>query len=179
MPKINDIIDNLGVVRENGNSLGILMDFERVLDQLDIYTYKNWYLGELVDGPKSNRYFVTASFMWPDNLPPDARALKKLKNFGILHKVKLDEFHYTLRPKSYEDFESGSFMPKTTQRPVWVVELKIPKDLMQQIETGYAEIEGQQIDLQDLDSAYEDNLDKEMVKNDEQDQLQQSAQPAQ
>jgi hypothetical protein len=70
-------------------------------------------------------------------------------------------------------------MPKTTQRPVWVVELKIPKDLMQQIETGYAEIEGQQIDLQDLDSAYEDNLDKEMVKNDEQDQLQQSAQPAQ
>lgn len=167
MPKIKDIIDNLSVVRENSQSLDILLDFERVLDQLDIYTYKNWYLGELVAGPDTSRYFVTASFMWPDNMPPDCRALKKLKNFGILHKIKLDEYHYTTRPKDYSDFEPGTYMPKTQQKPVWVIELKIPKDLMQQIQTGYAEIEGQQIDLQDLDQAFDDNLDKQSIKDED------------
>lgn len=169
MPKINDIIDNLSVVRENSQSLGILMDFERVLDQLDIYTYKNWYLGELVEGPKSSRYFVTASFMWPETMPPEPRALKKLKNFGIIGSVRLDEFEYALKPKNHSDFEPGTFMPKMAKKPIWVVDLKIPKDLMQQIETGYADIEGQEIDLADLDKAYDENLDKEMVKDDDDD----------
>lgn len=167
---IDKIIDNLSVLRDNSNSLDVLIDFERVLDQLDVYTYKNWYLGELVEGPKVSRYFVTASFMWPEKLSPDSRALKKLKDYGVIHSIKLDEFVYALRPKDYEDFEPGTFKPKKVNKPVWVIELKIPKDLLQHIRTGYAEIEGQQIDLQDLDSAYEDNLDKEMVKDDEQDQ---------
>ena len=108
--------------------------------------------------------------MWPEQLSPDSRALKKLKDYGIIHNIKLDEFVYALRPKDYEDFEPGTFKPKKVKKPVWVIEIKIPKDLMQHIRTGYAEVEGQQIDLQDLDLAYDENLDKEMVKDDEADQ---------
>jgi hypothetical protein len=171
MQTIDRIIENLTKLRESSNTLELLLDMERVLDQLDIYTYKNWYAGELVEGPLTSRYFVTASFMWPKQMTPDNRVFRKFRDYGIITKLTEDTLNYTVRPQDYDDFEPGSFMPKTESIPVWVVELRVPKELMQEVKTGYAEIEGQQVDLQDLDKAYENDLDKETVKNDEQDQL--------
>ena len=44
-------------------SVNALLDFERVLDEVDIYAFKNWDLGELVQGPEIGRYSVTCTFM--------------------------------------------------------------------------------------------------------------------
>ena len=32
-------------------SVNSLLDFERVIDEVDIYAFKNWDIGELVQGP--------------------------------------------------------------------------------------------------------------------------------
>ena len=45
------VADNIKGIYMSDGSLLTLLDFERVLDELDIYAFKNWQLGELVQGP--------------------------------------------------------------------------------------------------------------------------------
>jgi hypothetical protein len=47
------------------------------------------------------------------------------------------------------------------------VEITMPKSLMSDIKTGSIELEDQEIDLNDLDRAYEEDLDKEANQSDE------------
>jgi len=44
----------------------------------------------------------------------------------------------------------------------------MPKSLMNDIRTGSIELEDQDIDLQDLDAAYEEDLDQQEFRQDEQ-----------
>ena len=60
-----DVIKNIESIYESNSAFNVLKDFERVLDELDIYVYKNWEDGELAEGPKINRHWVTAKFFWP------------------------------------------------------------------------------------------------------------------
>jgi hypothetical protein len=54
----------------------------------------------------------------------------------------------------------------------------MPKNLMSDIRTGSIELEDQDIDLEDLDSAYQEDLDdQEFKKDDQQQQQQQQQQP--
>ena len=69
-------------------SLNTLLDFERVLDEMDMYAFKNWILGELVAGPEISRYKVSCTFMWPENLMPDPRGGKRLLPFDCEVKYK-------------------------------------------------------------------------------------------
>ena len=47
------------------------------------------------------------------------------------------------------------------KKTVWLVEIVMPKALMSDIRTGSIEMEDEDIDLEDLDQAYEEDLDKE------------------
>ena len=58
---IVDIVKNTKKIYMSESSLETLLDFERVLDQLDIYAFENWKRGELVEGPIVDRHWVTAS----------------------------------------------------------------------------------------------------------------------
>ena len=59
----------------------------------------------------------------------------------------------------------------------------MPKSLMSDIRTGSVELEDEEIDLKDLDDAYEKDLDQDGYQNDQieknaEQQLQQAPQPA-
>jgi hypothetical protein len=69
-----------------------------------------------------------------------------------------------------------------TEKEVWLVSITMPKALMSDIKTGSIEMEDQDIDLDDLDQAYEQDLDKEanqseQAAQDAQQTLQQNPQP--
>jgi hypothetical protein len=53
------------------------------------------------------------------------------------------------------------------EREVWLVEIVMPKALMSDIRTGSVEMEDQEIDLEELDQAYEQDLDKEANQNEQ------------
>ena len=59
MHDILDVIKNVQTLSENNSAFKVVKDFERVLDELDIYVFKNWEEGELLSGPDVNRYSVT------------------------------------------------------------------------------------------------------------------------
>lgn len=137
MPDILEIIKNIETIYSTNSTLSALKDFERVLDEMNMYVYKNWQDGELAFGPKIDRHFVTASFMWPRERMPDPMAAKRLIEYGC--KVKYEKTHL-LEPrkiKSPDDFRPGTRKGKLDRRPVWVVEITMPKKLVENIYDGH------------------------------------------
>ena len=145
-------------------SLNILLDFERVLDEMDIYAFKNWELGELVAGPEIGRYRVSCTFMWPEKLMPDPRGAKRLLPFDCEVKYKKTSMKVPVKVTEPGDFQPGTHVAKLTDKPIWLVEITMPKNLMNDIRTGSLELEDETIDLQDLESAYEQDLDQEQYQ---------------
>lgn len=160
------VADNIKNIYMSEGSLLSLLDFERVLDDLDLYAFKNWELGELVDGPAIGRYKVTCTFMWPGNLMPDPRGGRRLLPFDCDVKYKKTRIKIPIKIDEPDDFIPGTHKARLVERPVWLVEITIPKSLMSDIRTGSIELEGQDVDLEDLDNAYEQDLDQQEFRTD-------------
>ena len=65
------------------------------------------------------------------------------------------------------DYRPGTHKAKIIEKKVWLVEITMPKSLMSDIRTGSVELEDQDIDLQDLDDSYEQDLDKQEYQQDD------------
>ncbi len=70
---IRELLDNTKQIFMTDSAVSTLLDFERVLDELDLYAFANWKQGELVEGPTYQKYFVTCTFMWPYKKMPDPK----------------------------------------------------------------------------------------------------------
>jgi len=171
------VADNIRNLYLSEGSIQSLLDFERVLDELDMYAFRNWQLGELVEGPTINRYTVSCIFMWPEKLMPDPRGARRLLPFDCKIKFKKTHIKIPIKIEDPDDFIPGTKKARLIEKPVWLVEITMPKSLMNDIRTGSVELEDQDIDLQDLDQAYEEDLDQEEFK-DQDEQAPQPAQPA-
>jgi hypothetical protein len=142
-------------------SVNSLLDFERVLDEIDIYAFQNWDLGELVQGPEIGRYTVTCTFMWLADNMPDPRGAKRLLPFDCVVKYKKSTMKIPIKVMTSDDFREGTKKPKIIEKDIWLVEITMPKDLIADIHAGSTELEGQDVDLEDLNLAYEQDLNKE------------------
>ena len=137
MANIKDIITNIEQIYGSNNSLSLLKDFERVIDELDVYVYENWIDGELVSGPKESRYFVECTFMWPEDKMPDPMAAKRLLDYGCRVKYEKTRLLEPRKVKSPDDFRPGTRKGKLDHTPVWLVEITMPKTLVEDIYNGY------------------------------------------
>jgi len=171
------IADNIKDLYLSDGSILSLLDFERVLDELDLYAFRNWQLGELVQGPDIGRYTVTCIFMWPERLMPDPRGARRLLPFDCRVRFKKTTIKIPIKIEEPDDFIPGTHKARLVNKMVWLVEITMPKSLMADIRTGSIELEDQNIDLEELDASYEEDLDQtEFKTNDtEQDQLQTTA----
>jgi len=166
-PEWTAIVDNIKGIMISDATVQTLMDFERVLDEADLYAFKNWGLGELVDGPIIGRYTVTCTFMWPKSLMPDPRGAKRLLPIGCKVGFKKTGIKVPVQIEKPSDFKPGTHYPKLIDRTVWLVNIVIPKNLMEDIREGSVDIADQEIDLEDLDDAYSKDYDTEDLKDDE------------
>jgi hypothetical protein len=162
------VADNIKDIYLSDGSLLSLMDFERVLDELDLYAFRNWQLGELVAGPEISRYKVSCTFMWPGKLMPDPRGARRLLPFDCDVKYKKTRIKIPVKIEEPDDYIPGTHKARLIERPVWLVEITMPKSLMSEMRTGSIELEGQSIDLEELDRAYEEDLDQQEFRSDEQ-----------
>ena len=134
---ILDVIRNIQDLYENNNSLAILKDFERVLDEMDMYVYENWEDGELAYGPKVDRHWITAGFMWPKDKMPNPIAAKRLTELGC--KVLYQKSHLVepRKIKTESDLRPGTKKGKLDRNPIWIVEIQMPKTVAFDIYRGY------------------------------------------
>lgn len=172
---VRDIIDNTKNIYMTDSALESLMDFERVLDELDTYVFQNWIKGELVEGPIYEKYFVTCTFMWPYKLMPDPRGAERLLDYNCKVRFRKTTFSYPVKVKDQSDFRPDTHMPRMVDKPVWLVEIVMPKQLMTDIHRGSVELESETVDLEDIEQSYEVGLDDDIYQADEKQPNEQSA----
>lgn len=152
---IRELLDNTKQIFMTDSAVGTLLDFERVLDELDLYAFANWKQGELVEGPTYQKYFVTCTFMWPYKKMPDPKGASRLSEYECEVRYKQDFFEHPDRVKSPDDFKPGTKVPRMIKSPIWLVEIVMPKKLMSDIQQGALELESGTIDMEEVDQAYE------------------------
>lgn len=161
------VADNIRDIYMSEGTITTLLDFERVLDEVDVYAFKNWEIGELVAGPEITKYRVACTFMWPEKLMPDPRGGRRLLPFDCEVSYRKVEMKIPVKIKDPSDYRPGTAKARIVEKPVWLVEIVMPKSLMSDIRTGSIEMEDQDIDLEELDQAYEQDLDKEESQSDD------------
>lgn len=140
MHNIYDIIKNVEGIYESTTSFQVLKDFERVLDELDLYVYKNWESGELADGPKIDRHWITCKFFWPRAKMPDPMGGKRLLDYDC--KVSYQK-SYIAQPRKIrkpDDIRPGTKKGKLDRHPIWIVEIMMPKKLVAEIYGSYSKM---------------------------------------
>ena len=146
MHDIYDVVKNIESIYDSNTAFQVLKDFERVLDELDIYVYKNWEDGELCEGPKIERHWVSCCFMWPRAEMPDPMGGQRLLDYDC--KVSYQKTHI-IKPRkirSQDDIRPGSKKGKLDKHPIWVVEIKMPKKLIADIYGGYRAMNDYSVD---------------------------------
>ena len=118
-------------------------------------------------GPEIGKYRVSATFMWPEKLMPDPRGAKRLLTFDCNVEYMRKEIKIPVKITDPSDYRPGTKKAKLTTKKVWLVEITMPKALMNDIRTGSIEMEDQDIDLDELDAAYDEDLDKDAVQSDQ------------
>jgi len=161
------IIDTIKGIYTSDGTMSTLLDFERVLDESDLYAFRNWELGELVAGPDVKRYNVSCTFMYPEKLMPDPSGARRLLSVGCNIKFKKTKIKVPVTIDSPDDFKPGTKFPKMTEKDIWLVRIEMPKELMNDIREGSIDLAGQNIDLSELDDSYDEDLDKEGSETEE------------
>jgi hypothetical protein len=159
---IRDLLNNTKEIFMTDSAVSSLLDFERVLDELDLYAFENWKQGELVEGPIYEKYFIKCTFMWPYKKMPNPKGAARLTEYDCEVIFKEDFFEHPAEVKTPNDFKPGTKVPKMKRSPVWLVEIVMPRKLMSDIEQGALELESGTVDMEDIEQAYETGADDEI-----------------
>ena len=146
MADIKDITANIENVYGSNNSLNLLKDFERVIDELDTYVYDNWIDGELVQGPVESRYWVQCTFMWPKEKMPEPQGGKRLLDYGCKVQFAETKLAKVRKIKKPDDIRPGTKKGKIDQEDVWMVKITMPKKLMNDINRGYRNLDKNKVE---------------------------------
>jgi hypothetical protein len=177
MHDIIDVIKNLQTLSENNSAFKVLKDFERVIDELDIYVFKNWDEGELIAGPDVNRYDVECKFMWPRDEMPDPRGGKRLTEYGCRVIFAKEEVMLPRKIKEPGDFRPGTKKGKIDAHPIWTVTITMPKKLMQDVYIGKENQENNRMAELMKYSNNENEVSADNVAQEESPEVSQDAQP--
>lgn len=161
------IIDTIKGIFTSDGSMSTLLDFERCLDEADLYAFRNWELGELVSGPDVKKYSVSCVFMWPYKLMPDPRGAKRLLSVGCKIRFKKTKIKVPVQVDTPDDYIPGTRYPKSAEKMVWLIYIQVPSELMDDVKEGSIELADQTIDLEELDDSYDQDLDKDDNVEDE------------
>ena len=173
---IKHIAENTKEIFMSDSMLKTLLDFERVIDELNVYVFPNWKSGELVKGPEYEKYFVTCTFMWANKNMPDPTGGERLLQYGCHVKYQKSNLWAPVKIKTPDDFKAGTKVAKMASSPIWLVTITMPKSLMQEIHVGSVEVGNETLDLEDIENAYEMGLDDDQYKTAEKQEENQSAQ---
>jgi len=136
MQDTTNVLKNIESIYSNDNAFAILKDFERVLDELDLYVYDNWQDGELVSGPVMTKHFVSCKFMWPLRQMPDPMGGKRLLDYDCRVTYQKDQLVMPRKIVTPDDVRPGTKKGKLDTTPIWIVEITMPINLMKNIYDG-------------------------------------------
>lgn len=145
---LDSIKTTLVNISKGNNILDMLLEFERTLDNAEIFSYKNWILGELVEGPDISRYFFKTVWMFPYSMMPDPNAGLRLTKLGAKVSFKKGIFKKPVKVEGPQDWvDPENKRAKMAEHEIWLVTIDLP---IKYIDRGLAQAED--IIQRDLDS---------------------------
>lgn len=127
MTDLDSIKQTLVNISKGDSILDTLLEFERTLDNAELFAYKNWILGELVEGPVIGRYFYKVVFMYPHQLMPDPNGGLRLTKIGAKVNFKKGVFKKPTRVRGPEDWvDPQSKRAKMVESDIWLVTIELP-----------------------------------------------------
>jgi hypothetical protein len=162
---------DLEKIQESPHLLDILLQMEDVLDSLDIYVFKNWYLGEIAEGPVVRRYWLDFTLKYPYDKMPDPRAALRLLKHGIrvdFWKAQLKDGEFIDAENNVQEKEQGSAEVGVQQHQhdpakdvVWMVRISIPRRLASQMSAEQMDFYDEEVDTEDVEDAKDTGIDDE------------------
>lgn len=162
---LDSIKKTLVGISKGDDILDTLLEFERTLDNAELFAYKNWILGELVEGPEIKRYWYKTVWMYPYAMMPDPNGGLRLTKLGAKVNFRKGVFKKPIKvtgPQDWRDPESKR--AKMGEHDVWLVTIELP---IKYINRGLEQIDN--IIQQDIDAtnaeladAYQDEAPPEM-----------------
>jgi len=91
MPYTEQQLNNqIKMLDDDQSLLDMLLEFEGVLDSLNLYAYRNWDQGEVIEGPMVSRHFISVDLLYWAECMPDPEGAKRLLKRGIPVKFTRD-----------------------------------------------------------------------------------------
>jgi hypothetical protein len=124
---LDNIKKTLVNISKGNGILDMLLEFERTLDNLEVFAYKNWILGELCSGPDIKKYFFKVVFMYPYSMMPDPNGGLRLTKIGAKVNFKKGIFKRPRKVKGPEDWvDPQNKRAKMVDTQVWLVTIEMP-----------------------------------------------------
>lgn len=130
----NSAIQNL---YDQDGLLDILLGVEKYFSDMDLFAYKNWIYGELVEGPMVSKYWVEVTFKYDHDTFPDPMGTRVLEQQGTKIFIKRDyEVTPVAFPRNRNDMEQvasqgGSVsLPKDERFPIILYKFQIPRRII-------------------------------------------------
>ena len=103
---------------------------------------------------------------------PDPDAALRLIKHGAKVYYKKDELIEPVKITSPDDLgeidtDTGKRKPKKKTTPVWLVTIEMPRDFVSEFDSSKVTINGVDIDMSDVDSAYDTDYDNDIAPNKE------------
>jgi hypothetical protein len=159
MIDINDIAATISGVKSNRNTLSLLLEFQGVLDDLNVFAYENWIKGEVIKGPIISKYWIEVFLMYAEQDMPDPEASDRLTKHGCYVFYQRDTLTSNVKVKKVDTSKAGKKVPKTQEMTVFVVKVVMPRHLLTDYNVKKISAMSGEIDLDDVVDAYDQGLD--------------------
>lgn len=137
-------------IKESPHLLDILVQMEDVLDSFDVYVFKNWLKGEIVEGPKVRRYWFDMTLRYGLKEMPDPKGALRL----IKHGVRVSYDKATLADLEGNEPEDG----KATH---WEITVSIPRRLLSDMNAAELDFYDDEVEIEDVQDAQDEGMNDE------------------
>lgn len=163
---LDSIKQTLVNISKGDTILDTLLEFERTIDNAELFAYKNWILGELVEGPTIERYWYKTVWMYPYDLMPDPNGGLRLTKIGAKVSFKKGVFKRPTKVRGPQDWVNPeSKRAKMIESEVWLVTIELP---MKYINRGMEQTDDIiQKDIDQTNAELADAFDEEMPMEDQ------------
>ncbi len=146
MDNIDKALEVVRRIDDSPDLVDVMIGIEDYLDRNDIYAFKNWVMGELVDGPHIKPYWISVTFKWPYKLMPDPMGGLRLLPQGTKVYYRTDTENVPQPIRNPSDYEPGTHKPKIKAEKVWLVDLLIPRRFVEDLETEIMDLYDDRVD---------------------------------
>jgi hypothetical protein len=135
---------------------------EDFIDSLDIYVFKNWFEGEIVQGPDIRRYWVSMTLKYAYEEMPDPAGAERLLRHGVKVVYKKAFEEEPVEVETAEDLQPNN-KPKMEKNQIWLVTVQIPRRFIEELDDSDLEmhVDDDSIDVENVSDARDEDIDQE------------------